>query len=97
MKEKVRRITNPARPIKVEQVTKELNSVIRGWVWYYRIGNSAKEFGKIKWYIANKVRKFMRRRRKKSGYGYKEYPEDYLYNKLGLYRDYSLIWAKALR
>lgn len=97
IKEKVRRIVNPARPIKVEQVTRELNPVIRGWVNYYKIANSSKKFGKIKLYVANKVRKFMRRRRNKSGYGYKEYPDEYLYNKLGLYRDYSLSWTKAVR
>lgn len=95
IKEKVRKITNPARPIKVGQVIKELNPVIRGWVNYFKIANSSKKFGKIRWYTANKVRKFMRRRRGKAGYGYKEYPDDYLYNRLGLYRDYRLNWMKA--
>ncbi len=97
IKERVRKITNPARPIKVTQVIEELNPVIRGWVNYFRTGNSTKKFGKIKWYVADRVRKFMRRRREKSGYGYKEYPEKYLYNELGLYRDYRLSWTKALR
>ena len=97
IKEKVRKITNPARPIKVTQVIEELNPVIRGWVNYFKIGNSTKKFGKIKLYVAKRVKKFMRRRRGKSGYGYKEYPDNYLYNELGLYRDYRLSWAKALR
>ena len=97
IREKVRKITNPKRPIKVEQVVAELNPVIRGWVNYFKIANSSKKFGKIRLYTANKVRKFMRRRRGKSGYGYKQYPEDYLYNKLGVYRDYRLSWANALR
>jgi len=94
---KIRKITNPARPIKVEKVIKELNPVIRGWVNYFRIANSSKKFGKIRLYAAKKVRKFMRKRRNKSGYGYKKYPDSYLYNKLGMYRDYRLRWAKALR
>jgi group II intron reverse transcriptase/maturase len=97
IREKVKKITNPARPIKVEQVIKELNPVVRGWVNYFRIANSSRKFGKIKWYIANKVRKFMRRRREESGYGYKEYPEEHLYKRLGLYADYRLSWTKALR
>lgn len=95
--EKVRKVTNPKRPIKVEQVIKELNPVIRGWVNYFRTGNSSKQFDKIRLYVRNKVRKFMMRRRNKSGYGYKRYPDEYLYNKLGLYRDYRLIWLKTLR
>ena len=97
IKEKVRKITNPKRPIKVEQVVSELNPVIRGWVNYYKIANSSKKFGKIRLYTANKVRKFMMRRRNRSGYGYKRYPGEYLYSKLGLYRDYRLSWMKALR
>ena len=95
IKEKVRKITNPARPIKVEQVIKELNPVIRGWVNYFRIGNSSIKFGKIRWYIANKVRKFMMRRKNKSGYGYKRYPDEYLYKKLGLYNNYRISWMNA--
>lgn len=97
IREKIRKITNPCRPIKVEEVIEQLNPVIRGWVNYFRIANSSKKFGKIRLYAAKKVRKFMRKRRNKSGYGYKKYPDDYLYNKLGLYRDYRLRWAKALR
>jgi len=97
VKEKIRKITNPARPIKIEWIIKELNPVLRGWVNYFKIANSSKKFGKIRLYAAKKVRKFMRRRRGKSGYGYKEYPNDYLYNRLGLYRDYRLSWTKASR
>jgi len=97
IREKIRKITNPTRPIKVEQIIKELNPVLRGWVNYFRIANSSRKFSKIRLYGASKVRKFMRRRRNKSGYGYKDYPDDYLYKRLGLYRDYRLSWAKALR
>jgi group II intron reverse transcriptase/maturase len=97
IKEKVREITNPARPIKIDQVIKELNPTIRGWVNYFRNGNSTKKFGKIKWYIAGKVRKFIRRRKNEYGYGYKEYPDEYLYKTLELYKDYHIAWMKALR
>jgi hypothetical protein len=78
-------------------VVKELNLVIRGWVNYFKIANSSRKFGKIKLYTANKVRKFMRRRQNKPGYGYKRYSDEYLYKRLGLYRDYLLSWMKALR
>jgi RNA-directed DNA polymerase len=97
IREKVRKIANPARPVKVGQVVAELNPVIRGWANYFKIANSSKEFGEIRLYVANKVRKFMRRRRNRSGYGYKEYPDEYLYKGLGLYRDYRLNWMKASR
>ena len=97
IREKVRKITNPHRPVKVDEIVRELNPVIRGWVNYFKIANSSKKFGKIRLYVANRVRKFMRRRRNKSGYGYKKYSDDYLYGRLGLYRNYRLSWTKVLR
>ena len=94
IKEKVRKITRAVRPIKVERVIRELNPVLRGWVNYFRIGNSIMKFGKIKDYVELRVRKFMRKRGGKEGYGYKEYPRELLYKK-GLYMNYRLSWTKA--
>lgn len=96
IRERIRQITDWRRPIKVAQVVKELESVLRGWVNYFRVANSSKKFGKIRYYTAQKVRKFMCKRRQKAGYGYKEYPDNYLYGKIGLYNNYRVCWAKAL-
>jgi group II intron reverse transcriptase/maturase len=95
IRRRIRQITNRRRPVKVEQVVRELEPVLRGWVNYFRGFNSARKFQKIKLYTAKKVRKFMRRRRQKSGYGYKEYSDFYLYQQLGLYNDYAVRWMKA--
>lgn len=95
IREKVRQITNYRKPVKAEEIIRELNPVMRGWVNYYKQGNSSKAFGKIKHYTAMSVRKFMRRRRGKSGYGWKEYTQEYLYEKLKLYSDYHVKWANA--
>ena len=92
---RIRKIVDYRRPVKVEQLVNELTPVLRGWVNYFRTANSSKKFVKIKFYTAQRVRKFMRRRRMRSGYGYKPYPDTYLYEKLGLYNDYRLSWAKA--
>jgi group II intron reverse transcriptase/maturase len=95
VKERIREITNPKRPLKVEEVVRELNPVIRGWVNNFRVGNSSEQFGKIRLYAGQKVRKFMRRRRNRSGYGYKAFTDEYLYGDLGLFRNYHLSWTKA--
>lgn len=95
IKRKVRQIANYRRRVKAEQIIKELQPVLRGWVNYFRAGNSSRKFSKLRFYVARRVRKFMRRRRQKTGYGYKEYPDTYLYGKLGLYNDYRVCWAKA--
>jgi len=95
IRRRVRQIVDYRRPVKVEQLVKELTPVLRGWVNYFRIANSSEKFGKAKFYVAQRIRKFMRRRRQKAGYGYKQYPDTYLYPKLGLYNDYRVCWAKA--
>lgn len=95
IRKRIREITDYRRPIKVGQVVKELTPVVRGWVNYYRLGNSSKKFGKIKQYTAQKVRKFMNRRKQKSGYGWKEYSDRFLYEGLRLYNDYRISWTKA--
>ncbi len=95
IRRRIREVADYRRPVKVEQIIAELTPVIRGWVNYFRAGNSTKKFGKIKYYILQRIRKFMRRRRGKAGYGYKEYPMTYLYQELGLYNDYRVSWMKA--
>lgn len=95
IRERIRQIVDYRRPVKVEQVVKELTPALRGWVNYFRIANSTKKFGKIRFYTAQRIRKFMRRHRGKVGYGYKLYPDTFLYQKLGLYNDYRVCWAKT--
>lgn len=95
IRRRIRQVVDYRRPIKVEDVVKELAPVLRGWVNYFRIANSSKKFGKIKYYTAQRIRKFMRRHRGKAGYGYKQYPDTFLYQKLGVYNDYRVCWAKT--
>ena len=97
LRRRIRKIVDYRRPVKVEQIIRELTPVLRGWVNYFGIGNSSRKFGKINFYVTQRIRKFMRRKRHKAGYGYKEYPDRYLYQNLGLYNDYRLKWMKAYR
>ena len=92
---RIRQVVDYRRTVKVENIVKELTPVVRGWVNYFRIANSSRKFGKIKFYTAQRIRKFMRRHRGKVGYGYKQYPDTFLYQKLGVYNDYCVSWAKT--
>lgn len=96
IKKKVREVVNHKRPVKVEDIVKELAPVVGGWVNYFRMANSSERFGEVKEYVAQRVRKFMRRRRNEKGYGYKEYSNKYLYETLSLYRNYRVSWMKAI-
>lgn len=95
IKHKIKMTTNFHRPVKVEEIIKELNPRLRGWVNYHRVGNASKKFLKIKHYTENRVRKFIRRRGKRKGFGYKDITWERLYNQLGLFNDYHVKWMKA--
>lgn len=86
VKAKIREITK-IRPVKVTQVIQEINPVLRGWMNYFRVGNSAEIFHKIQYYTVRKVRRFNRKKQGKTGYGWKKLPNSFLYGTLGLYYD----------
>ncbi len=95
IRRRIRQIVDCRRPVKVEQLVNELAPVLRGWVNYFRVANSSRKFGKIKFYTAQRIRKFMRRHSGKGCYGYKQYSDAFLYQKLGIYNDYRVSWAKT--
>jgi len=76
------------KPLK--EVIQAVNSVIRGWVNYFRIGNSNSTFNKVRDYIERKVRKFVMRRKKLKGFGWKKWSREDIYEKWGLYNDYQI-------
>ena len=62
-----------------------LNEKTRGWANYYKHTNARRAFVSMQRFIEQSVRKFLRKRRQRSGYGYREYPSEYLYKSLKLY------------
>ena len=65
-KEAVKATTNRRQPVKPKEMVGRLNSVIRGWGNYFKIGNVKKLFTKLDKWIRTKVRTFIEK--KKSGY-----------------------------
>ncbi|MBM7558238.1 reverse transcriptase domain-containing protein, partial [Halanaerobacter jeridensis] len=72
----------------------ELNSVLRGWVNYFSIGNSENCFSYIKDYVEKKVRRYLMKQRGKKGYGWKRWSSNWLYNEVGLFDDYEVAHYK---
>lgn len=89
---KIREITQN-RPVKAIEVIEKLNPVVRGWVNYFRIGNSSRTFNKIRRYTGMKVRRFIRKKQDKHGYGWKEIQSSFLYGTLGLYYGWRTVRA----
>lgn len=82
-------------------VISRLNEVVRGWVQYFYFGHCTQEFSRLRRYLADRVRIYLRRKHGKKKKGYKEYPDHYLYKVLRLYEiPLEAPWkstAKALR
>lgn len=63
-----------------------INRLIRGWNNYFYHGNCSHDFQLLNEHIKWRVRRYLMRRRHRKGQGYTRYSNEYLYNRLGLYR-----------
>lgn len=78
------------RSQKVSKVISLINSVIRGWTNYFRIGNSSRCFEYVKDWIEKKIRRHLMRARNRKGFGWKRWSRSKLYDEMGLYNDYQI-------
>jgi RNA-directed DNA polymerase len=74
----------------VERVIAVINPILRGWVNYFRIGNSARCFGYVRNWVEKKVRRHVMRARKGQGFGWKRWSTAWFYEALGLFNDYRV-------
>ncbi len=89
---KLKRMTSSS-PRPIGEVVHEINPVVRGWVNYFRLGNSSRVFGKIRGYTMKRVRRSLRRQQGRHGYGWQTIPNDFFYGSLGLFCDYHVSWS----
>jgi hypothetical protein len=64
----------------------ELNALLRGWAGYFNQGRVTPIYRVIQQYTARRLRRWLMGKRGKRGTGYRQYPDEYLYEMLGLYR-----------
>ena len=88
--QKIRRIIKENWNEKLPIVISEINPVLRGWVNYFRIGHSSETFSYVRWYVEKKVRRFIRKKQNRPGYGYKRWSKEVPYRDWGLYNDYQI-------
>jgi RNA-directed DNA polymerase len=91
LKEEFRRLDSQP----VGRVIAVINPILRGWVNYFRIGNSTRCFAFVKDWVAKKVRRHMMRARKRGGFGWKRWSTEWLDTTLGLFNDYRVTWGRA--
>lgn len=85
-KDKVREITRRCRPLKLSEIIKELNAVIRGWGNYFRFGMVKRLFWRLTCWIHWRIKAFKTKRWCKQ----KVYTSQFIHQTLGLVSLYSL-------
>ena len=74
----------------VQRVIALINPTLRGWVNYFAHGNASDCFSYVRDWVEKKVRRHLARNSKRSGFGWKRWDRSWLYQTLGLFRDYRL-------
>jgi len=95
LRERMKQVFSPAAPVAIVERIGRANRILRGWVNYFRVGNSSSVFHDIRSHVEMKVRRVLQRQAHRYGRGWKRYDYAYLYQKLGLYADYRVRWQYA--
>jgi RNA-directed DNA polymerase len=74
----------------VGKVIEMINPVLRGWVNYFRIGDSNRCFAMVKRWVEKKIRRHLMRARGRKGMGWKWWSREWIYGTLGLFNDYRV-------
>jgi RNA-directed DNA polymerase len=94
--EKVRTVFEHYASQPLERVAFFINPVLRGWVQYFRVGNSTKCFGYIKDWLTKKIRRHIMRAKKRKGFGWKRWSTKELYERYNIYCDFRVIHRKVV-
>ncbi|WP_342269505.1 group II intron reverse transcriptase/maturase [Rickettsia endosymbiont of Orchestes rusci] len=81
----------------VDRVTYLINPILRGWINYFRIGNSSRCFGYVRDWVEKKVRRHLMKSRGLKGFGWERWSRRDLYEKMGLYNDYQIRYYRPLK
>jgi len=92
---KVRAVLRRNRSTPLPAVVKRVNQVVRGWVNYFRVGNSSRALAKVRYEVEKKVRGFATRRSGRKGYGWNRWSSKVVYQTWGLYDDYKVQYRQA--
>ena len=85
--------------LEAEEVVQTLNRKLLGWANYFKLGPVSKAYRAVDSYTTSRLRRWLRKKHQIRRCGYSRYPNEYLYETLGLIRlpdlTRNLPWAKA--
>lgn len=88
--EKIRDVFQRFESQPLTRVRDLINPILRGWVQYFRIGNSSKVFGYVKDWLTRKIRRHLMKAKGKQGFGWKQWSTKGLYAVYNIYSDFKL-------
>ena len=81
------------------EMVDSLNRKLAGWANYFCLGPVTRAYRRLDKHTTTRLRRWLCKKHKVSGHGYTRYPDEYLYDSLGLIRlpmrPQGLPWAKA--
>ncbi|HVW99497.1 MAG TPA: group II intron reverse transcriptase/maturase [Candidatus Babeliaceae bacterium] len=84
---------NVSQPL--TKIRDAINPILRGWVNYFRVGNSSKAFAEVKRWLELKIRRHLMRAMKRKGYGWKRWSTRGLFAMYNIYSDFKVASWKA--
>jgi group II intron reverse transcriptase/maturase len=92
IKAKIRDIIRHGGATPAKTIVAPINAALAGWVNYFRVGNASRAFSEVRDYTEMKVRTLLtrRKRRRKRSIGWRRWSNEYLYDVLGLYWDWTI-------
>jgi group II intron reverse transcriptase/maturase len=86
----IRNTLRASRHLPMQEAVRRVNQITRGWVMYFRVGNSGDALAKVKYHAERKVRRFASRKSKRGGFGWKRWSSEVVYGAWGLNSDYQV-------
>ncbi|MFO0737078.1 MAG: group II intron maturase-specific domain-containing protein [Labilithrix sp.] len=85
------------RHLSVQDAVKRVNPILRGWVNYFRIGNSSREFDVVREGVELKIRRFAVKKLKRRGLGWTRWSSKTVYGTWGLFDDYQVRYRRRAK
>lgn len=90
---KVRNALRASGHLSVHDAVARVNPIVRGWVNYFRGGNSRRELDTVRTGVERKVRRFAVKKLKRRGFGWTRWSSAVVYGSWGLFDDYQIRYA----
>ena len=84
LKAKVHALTVPGNVLPWSEVRDQLNRLLRGWQGYFGYGTLKRAYSAVDWYVANRVRHFLRRRHKVRSRGSRQFSTERVFDDRGV-------------